>query len=159
MNAKYPKWAATLLASACATLAACGSDGSKTSADKAAARTLKQPLQPRCQPTGYTKKQQRRAGDPGGQHFWSLSYRRTASSKPNAANLILVVQYPPATPQAAAKDWPKHTRIAGRQVSYRPATRKANNYAAHWRTERAVYTILADGTAPTPIRQLISCLP
>lgn len=166
VNEKPTIRGAAVLAAA-ALLNACGASSDNTENGNASKRTrqsLQQPIYPRCLPQGFARQQVRELAT-GSKDIraWALTYgRKTTPSnpQPNPTTNFLIVESPPSTPGPAKKDFPRQKTINGHRVGYRALGSKAQQtIAAEWKTDRAQYSLLANGTTHTTITRIISCLP
>lgn len=153
-------------------LVGCGDDEDKKkskseSAAKAAQvnkKGLPKAILPTCGVKQFPPKPQvRSVPTPDGGHVWSIGYTmdasRAAKLKPGASTSIVIIEYPPAGP-AAAKG-AKFQTIAGRRVAFSSPGKKqkVGAFTAQWKTDRARYTVLANGRDPSTIKGIIPCMP
>ncbi|MDQ4040601.1 MAG: hypothetical protein M3141_02490 [Actinomycetota bacterium] len=142
---------------ACAAVAGCGGGDDDKDAPPENPRTLKRPILAPCAAPDYARPRITRAQP----SVWSLQYTRVKPPRrreAGASKTILLVEYPPAAPRSR-KFAGKPVTLAGRRVTYNDPSSKSPFYTAQWRTKRALYTLLADGTHPAAVRRFIGCLP
>jgi hypothetical protein len=141
---------------ACAAVAGCGGGDDKDTPPENP-RTLKRPILAPCAAPDFAKPRITRAQT----SVWSLQYTRVKKPprrETGASRTVLLVEYPPAAPRSR-KFGGKQVRLAGRRVAYNDPSGKSPFYTAQWRTKRALYTLLADGTHPAAVKRFIGCLP
>lgn len=133
-------------------------------------RGLRRPLYPRCGTAGLRRQVGRLPAK--GQRIWQLTYQAPGGRpiSPRQTTLVLVIQQAPSvkrTPLSGSQT----VEVAGRRVSLRgpkapappvgalPRPAPGGSWIAVWRTKRAYYTAIANGTTSTRLKRLISCLP
>jgi hypothetical protein len=153
----------TTIALLAATIAVsgCGNDKPKSNANTnaKAASTLPRPIPAPCAAPQFAPPRITHARP----NVWSLQYTRTKPPPPSqqgASRTILLVEFPPASPHRANfAPHAKQATIAGHRVSVQDLSSKTPFYSAQWKTQKALYTMVADGTNPTAVKQFIACLP
>lgn len=97
-------------------------------------------------------------GDNGGQ-YWRLVYESpvTAPRIKGAITILTIVEQDPALPRGSL-DGGHDVKVAGRSVSLRQGTKKTPSNVAQWKTRKARYIVLADGSLQS-LERLIRCFP
>jgi hypothetical protein len=148
-----------------ALIASCGGADKPAKPSGGKLRGLPQPIYPTCRVSGFARPTARQAVLARGQGpVWTLNYthRRAAQIPPGdpQTTVVVIVEFSLDAPQARLGNGPtERVAISGRQVRLRRPTKTNPNFAADWKTERARYTLVANGTSPTTMRRFISCLP
>lgn len=148
---------------ACVLANGCGNDNGGGNDAKRSSRSLDRPIYPRCTAKGFVKQFARPIAGTGSERAWSLTYSRpTSPIRPlpsNATRTVLIVESSPAKPPAKDLRGAKQVTIGGHRVSYRAPGKKGGAFAAQWKTDRALYTLVADGADNATVRRFIACLP
>lgn len=143
-------------------LAGCGGDDGKQAASKRSNVNLDRPVYPRCGVEGFPKPRVESKTSPDrNARFWSLSYLLTAPKPgypPTAPRTLLIVEFSSALPRHKLPGIPE-VRIAGRLVSFHTPDKKLPTYSAQWKTRRARYAVIADGSDTKRVKRLIACMP
>jgi hypothetical protein len=143
----------------CATVAGCGGNDDKGKRSAAAGTVLGNAILAPCAAPQFAKPRIRKLPRSG----WSLDYRRVKPpprGETGASETVLVVEYPPTTPKPAKFDpEAREATIGGRRIAYTEPSSKSPGYRAQWKTDRALYTLIATGTHPASVSQFVSCLP
>jgi hypothetical protein len=151
----------------CALVVGCGGNDKAvhpSNSGKAATRSergLSRPLYARCGTDAFAPLPATEITTPDTHgRAWSLQYRRKGVPRPNDTTFVLVVEVGPSSPlrkerTPAVKD----VVVSGRDVALRSPRSKSEVFAAQWRTDSAVYSLIANGTSPAVTRKFIACLP
>jgi hypothetical protein len=161
------------VAAAVATIAGCG--GSEASTPRAPVTStsagtahvkapahapgLAKPIYLRCGVGRFKKPSATPLVAPGGAQYWRIVYL-TPVTAPNIRGLprnVTIVEQAPAGARGALQGG-HDVAIAGRTVSLRPGNTKTPANVAQWKTHKARYILLADGSL-AQLRRLIPCFP
>lgn len=152
------------------TLAA-GCGGGENAADKStpaknpsgrasADRGLPAPIEPTCGLDGFKKSRvMPMTSGPEKTRAWSLEYARARPSRRAGETTTLVLVEVAPAPLPAREPGVRVLDVSGRRVQLRPPANPGGFFSAQWRTSRALYSMLANGTGTQTLRRVIGCLP
>jgi hypothetical protein len=130
-----------------------------TTSKKPAKAGLAKPVYPTCGVRRFNEPVEVPLVAEGGGQYWRLVYQLPASApriEGQATQLTLVEQ--PPTVEGIGVEGGRDVVIAGKKVSLRRARPDTPSNVAQWRTKRARYSLLADGSI-AELRRMIRCLP
>jgi hypothetical protein len=125
-----------------------------------APKRLSAPVLPRCGTEGFKR---RGAGLVKGSSgaLWQVNYAVPSDfkhpPKPGRTTVVLIAETAPRGKAAVFKGAPT-VNVAGRRVRIARVPR-STQWAASWRTGRASYTMIADGSGTATLERFIACLP
>jgi hypothetical protein len=138
----------------CGALAACGGD------DDDGDRGLTRAVHATCGTEEFARPRTSELTPAGSdRRSWRVEYRRNRPPRPGQTQTVLIIEVASSIAPPKPAPGSENLVIAGRRVSFRSPAPTAPGFAAQWRTERAFYTLVADGKQPATVRKFISCLP
>jgi len=161
---------------ACLALAACGGDdeettpavtrsaapaeepGAATTTSAARAGGLAKPILANCGVEKFGKPATVPLVNDVGRQYWRVIYQLPMSAPriQGQQTQVTVVEQAPA--RRGKLEGGRDVRIAGRNVNFRRARSDTPSHVALWVTDRARYTLLADGSV-ADVRRMIRCMP
>jgi hypothetical protein len=130
-----------------------------TAAAPAGAAGLAKPVYPRCGVKRFTKPVTAPLVADGGAQYWRILYQVPVTA-PRVADLpsqLTIVEQAPNGRRGSLQGG-REIVVAGHKVSLRPATKKTPSNVAQWKTSKAKYILLADGSI-AQLRRVIACFP
>ena len=116
--------------------------------------TLERAILPRCGVAGFDEPQSQVAA---GGRVWTIQYRANRKPRPGAPTSIGIVEQGPGAGEEGVEGG-KTVILAGRQVSLRDKG-TTGTYVGRWRTDKALYTVFANGASAEGVERMVSCLP
>jgi hypothetical protein len=162
---------ALALLGACAALFGCGGDddddadgegGARIGAGPDLERAYLARSGPDCRFPEFGKPQtQQIIGTTGGGKAWQVVYLppRGATPRPGETTNVMIVEESPKVEAKFGVEGGQTVTVAGRSVSLAEPSAEEDLYLAQWITEKARYTVLADGNTSTVLERFIACLP
>lgn len=149
--------AALAVAAGCLLVAGCGGGNSKPGE-----AGLARPVYPRCVPGKFAKPRSMPVKGPNGGRAWQVAYLYppppAAPPLRGQTTNVLIAEQSPELSRGRIRQGTEMV-IAGRHVSFHRPDSRGPVFAAQWKTSRARYVVLANGSRDATLRGFIRCLP